>query len=430
MSRTMAHTSDVRLRGFLFIFGILFMIYILSSCSGEGTPVTPGSQPSLCTYGKEFNPQYSFVSSGSYVQDRNYYLLTLFQHLPEIRDSLNKDPGLQILSEQQENKFRNASATCATDTDCYANALLFSTGEAAQTVDLLAALYATGQTACLLTQSNMRESGMFELFDSLPDAEMVKSAWMLTLEGLTIVLQDYGTTLDPSVFASLVQMADQAHPEPLLFFEPLLFVSMGVLDERGMDNAGRFEPLKTGENRAAYQRMANVVWDDYAYPAILVPGHGPTSDTEPISPGSMKRCRLAVERLEQGLAPFLVVSGGFVHPENTPYCEAIEMKKYLMNDLGISGDVILVDPFARHTTTNLRNFARILFRYEFPTDRRSLVVTDIFQSFYIAFLIEERCLRELGYLPYDTLDWVSLTETSITPNIVSLQADPRDPRDP
>jgi hypothetical protein len=101
-----------------------------------------------------------------------------------------------------------------------------------------------------------------------------------------------------------------------------------------------------------------------------------------------------------------------------------------MEDLGVPENAIFVDPHARHTTTNLRNFARLLYRYGLPADRVSLVTTDLFQAAYIAFMLDERCSRELGYLPYRELRSISAFDTEFLPDIRSLQADPRDPLDP
>ena len=68
----------------------------------------------------------------------------------------------------------------------------------------------------------------------------------------------------------------------------------------------------------------------------------------------------------QHQAPFIIVSGGRVHPYHTPYNEAFEMKKYLMDVWQIPESAIIIEPHARHTTTNFRNAARIMFRNGFP----------------------------------------------------------------
>ena len=46
----------------------------------------------------------------------------------------------------------------------------------------------------------------------------------------------------------------------------------------------------------------------------------------------------------QKKAPFILVSGGNVHPNLTPYNEALEMKMALMREFGVPENAILVDP--------------------------------------------------------------------------------------
>jgi hypothetical protein len=55
----------------------------------------------------------------------------------------------------------------------------------------------------------------------------------------------------------------------------------------------------------------------------------------------------------------VLVSGGSVHPAGTPLNEALMLREYLL-DHGASEEQILVEPHARHTTTNLRNAGRML----------------------------------------------------------------------
>jgi hypothetical protein len=49
-----------------------------------------------------------------------------------------------------------------------------------------------------------------------------------------------------------------------------------------------------------------------------------------------QRTDVAAELFRQKKAPLIIVSGGHVHPMQTPYCEAIEMKKYLIEKYKIS----------------------------------------------------------------------------------------------
>ena len=122
-----------------------------------------------------------------------------------------------------------------------------------------------------------------------------------------------------------------------------------------------------------------------------------------------------------------------MHPAGTKYCEAIEMKRYLMEQYGLPEEAIIVDPFARHTTTNIRNANRIIFHNGIPADKPVLVIsspshitsiTEAGHSFDI------RNLRELGYLPYSDMEKISVSEARYVPSMLSLQSNPVDPLDP
>jgi uncharacterized SAM-binding protein YcdF (DUF218 family) len=107
------------------------------------------------------------------------------------------------------------------------------------------------------------------------------------------------------------------------------------------------------------------------------------------------------------------------------------MKRALMQDYGIPESAIIVDPHARHTTTNFRNAARLMYRYNLPFDKPALVTGDIYQSRYIENTnLVKRCLRELGYPCFLDLHRVSPIDLAWLPNIQSLQQNPADPLDP
>jgi hypothetical protein len=150
-----------------------------------------------------------------------------------------------------------------------------------------------------------------------------------------------------------------------------------------------------------------------------------------LSPGGKMRCELAAERFKKGIAPFIILSGGNCHPFHTPYNEAIEMKKYLLSRLAISETAIIIEPQARHTTTNFRNANRLMIRYGIPTDKPALCVTTSDQAGYIEnprFDVRNR--TELGYLPYHDKQRLSVHEVVFYPVMESLHIDPADPLDP
>jgi hypothetical protein len=165
----------------------------------------------------------------------------------------------------------------------------------------------------------------------------------------------------------------------------------------------------------------------------MQPGHGPDIEKVPLSPIGKIRVALVAERYHRGLAPLIILSGGYVHPNKTPYSEAIEMKKALMEKYGVPERAILVDPHARHTTTNFRNAARQMFRYGIPTSKPSLCTTTMDQIIYITdakWFFAQRNMRELGYLPYELFEKISNHDVVFKPVITSLHADPLDPLDP
>jgi len=108
----------------------------------------------------------------------------------------------------------------------------------------------------------------------------------------------------------------------------------------------------------------------------------------------------------------------------TPFCEAIEMKQALMAEYGIPADAILIDPHARHTTTNIRNAARLLYCYGFPFEKTALITTDQGQSASIeAPTFAQCCINERGYLPDEISNFYMQTHSNrSTPN-VSLEVD-------
>jgi hypothetical protein len=215
------------------------------------------------------------------------------------------------------------------------------------------------------------------------------------------------------------------------FFEPTMNFALWLLEINERDEAARFEPMELGENEKAVQQVNLTDWSDYPYSAILVPGHGPEEKGIDLSPLGMMRCKLAANRYQKGLAPFIILSGGYVHPFQTPFCEAIEMKEELMSRYRIPESALIIEPHARHTTTNFRNAARLMFKYGIPTDKKALCTTTVDQSIYITDMdFDQRCIRVLGYMPYRLGNRLSRNDIEFYPLNTSLFIDNADPLDP
>ena len=273
-----------------------------------------------------------------------------------------------------------------------------------------------------------------QLHASLSDAALLRAAWQDAAHALNMGWNEHVAGLaTATVHGLLTDVAATSAGRP--FFSPLLRVVLGGLEADGRDEAARYEPLAAGENAAVLARIRCIDFSQYPFAAIVVPGQGPNDLDHPLDPNGRVRADQAAARLAAGLAPLIALSGGHVHPDRTPYSEAIEMKRYLMATYAIPEAAILVDPHARHTTTNLRNVGRLLYRYGVPADRPSLVTSDQFQTAYIAAagatqVFGKRCLDELGYFPYRGLKPLDRLDNCWVPSADSLYADARDLLDP
>jgi len=221
--------------------------------------------------------------------------------------------------------------------------------------------------------------------------------------------------------------------ENKFFIHPSLQFALELLEANQRDESGRYFPMHLGVNKPAFDGLSGIVWGDFEYSIILVLGDSPNSagDLPNISIGGMKRADQGVKLWRDGLAPLIAFSGGHLTPVHTIYSEAIEMKKYIMEEYDIPESVILVDPHARHTTTNLRNIGRLMYRYGIPTEKRSIVSTSVSHSEYVASdRFMTRSNNEMNHIPCTIFDRLSGFDLEFQPMIEVLHLDSTDPLDP
>ncbi|MEZ6187309.1 MAG: ElyC/SanA/YdcF family protein [Planctomycetota bacterium] len=139
--------------------------------------------------------------------------------------------------------------------------------------------------------------------------------------------------------------------------------------------------------------------DARAAPAavLVVPGYAVEGRPRRSTP-KPRRARLAARVFRREGSQVLLLSGGNVHPTGTGFNEAVELRRFLLEARALPPWRIAVDPYARHTTTNLRNAGRFLLAHEVPQAR---VVTSRDQSFYLGAArissFHARCRATLGY---------------------------------
>ncbi|HYJ88855.1 MAG TPA: YdcF family protein [Pyrinomonadaceae bacterium] len=377
------------------------------------------------------------------VQDKNFYLLSLFQRNPEVRKLLRENRTLKKLAHEKVRALRMA-ADC-NDVSCLDRWLRFHRPGIKTVASELKALARRPEFKKLVTK-DMRPSGAFIKYSSQSDSEMLVAAWNDAASGMNRLLRVYALGENPfykdidrvsfdvasEEYRKLLKtkIAETKLSRDPLFFEPTLNFALKLLEANRRDEAGRYEPLEEGENKTSLQDFKNIRWNDYPYSFILVLGSGP-QDSARLSRSGARRADQGVQLFLERKAPLLILSGGHVHPMQTPFNEALEMKKYVMEKFKIPEKNILIEPHARHTTTNLRNAARLAFRYGIPADLKALVTSS---PDHIALTTKEgfriRCSTELGYFPLEFITQTSPVTAEFKPSVASLFFDANDPLDP
>ncbi|MGJ7031428.1 TIM barrel protein [Niabella hirudinis] len=347
--------------------------------------------------------------------------------------SLTRDYALQLQQSVQN----------CVDRSCYAAAFNLSPQLILQAGDAWVKEY--GRNPRLKTAvATLKKGETYYRFNQLKDTSYLRKVWETETTAINRIFGVYVIgqaprypKIDSIRFAAknkvypamlktwLGQMAGQVE----LPATPLR-IAIHALELNGRFEAARFEPLTAGINSAPFRQLAKTKWNRYTYSLILVPGLGPEDPALTLDPGGARRCQAAAVLYKKGLAPFIVVSGGNVHPFLTPYNEAVEMKRYLTDSLAIPETAVFIEPHARHTTTNIRNTNRMIYRFHIPSGKPVLIATDVSQTTYIRGNMTKTALRDLGYLPYSDMQPVTAEQTAYYPNKNCLQTDAMDPLDP
>jgi uncharacterized SAM-binding protein YcdF (DUF218 family) len=380
------------------------------------------------------------------VARRDFLVLTEAGRRPAVAAVLNSDEALQYLRSARAAAREKAIAECKT-VACLDAAFRWSSSDVDLVAARLSALVAANATVKAFAKS-LRASGEYPLYATQDDAHLLATAWTDAAKGLNRIVDVYGDGQKPhydkidsmrydpqspvyftSVRATAMLVQGESHGSDV-FFPELKFAVM-LLAANGRMDAARDWPLEHSQNAAAVAHAKTVHWAAYTYSVIVVPGEGPEEGDVEFSPLGRIRVESAARLYREGKAPFILVSGGTVHPSLTRYCEACEMKQELMTQWKIPESAIIIDPYARHTTTNLRNAVRQIVQYGLTTKKPMLVVSDYKQIDMIASeKFDARCLKEMRFKPYSTKERLSPEEVSMQPDVMSLQTDANDPMDP
>ncbi len=385
-------------------------------------------------------------STDAIIVNKGFPVLGELGESKSLKNRIRTHEALNDLASQHMKRVKAALQECR-EVSCYVSAIRWSEKEIDTIGDHLAALQ-QNDAAFKELAPGLRDKGSYKLFEDADDSRLVKDAWKNAATGVNHVLDVYLKGVEPRypaidsisfrvnhgsyinrVHYEIDKIVRDLEADPL-FFELPLKVALKALALNERDEAARYEPLEKGYNQKPVDRIDEISWDSYEYSMILIPGQGPQQRGIILDSLAMRKIDLALERYKKGLAPYMVVSGGHVHPYKTPFCEAVEMKRYMMAEFGIQDEEIFIEPHARHTTTNLRNTSRIIFRNGIPSDKPVLIVTDSGQTGYINGRMGKRAFNELGYRPFKNLKKLGDHESKFIPVEISLQADPFDILDP
>ncbi|PVX29371.1 YdcF family protein [Sphingomonas pokkalii] len=339
---------------------------------------------------------------------------------PAALDRIARAPGMAEVLRARSNR----RTACGQDLPCRAQALLWNDSEAETLRRAVAALpglpSADDGTAA---QADREIAGINQILRFY--ALGVSPSNPIDGPG-TISPRDHQARLQAAEWIAGTPRAGSAQP-----LDPSIDYALALLDVSDRTDAIGHEPLSGGANAAAMARAKTLDWKRYRYSAMIVTGVGPEIEGEPLSPFGKYHLRLAAQRFAQGDIAFILVTGGRAHPRATPFTEADEMRKALIERYGIPADAIVSEPYARHTTTNLRNASRLLARMGVPMERETVIVCNPMQSAYIeSAKFTERNAAELGYQPGRVVRRISPTELVFVAARASERIDPRDPLDP
>ncbi|MFZ2994819.1 YdcF family protein [Sphingobium sp.] len=381
------------------------------------------------------------------VPTRAFPLFAMMRTADGWAQALRDDSVLQTLT--ADRAARIPTGPCTPSPQCLADAWVWTDADIALVEGRLRRLVENPKLGKALVAQQMRPSGRFARYTALSDADLVAAAWAETAAATNRVIAVYAKgaaprypVIDATTFnMALPQMTDilSAHGVATvaqakgtdLFFDPALRYAAGLLQMNERIDAGNFRPLLGGDNAGTNRAIGSMNWRGKPYTALLVFGHGPEDAQSRTGVMGHIRLSIAADMFARGVAPFIIVSGGNVHPNRTPFNEAVEMKRLLITQYGVPADRILIEPHARHTTTNLRNCARLLLAAKFPTDRPALVVSDHRTIQYIGSdVLAQRNLAEMGVQPGRLTPGPDQFTLVFTPDPIAFHAEAIDPLDP
>lgn len=378
------------------------------------------------------------------VMSKNCYFSFMLDRSPRMRALVNEDKAMSRIASGQSRLFAETRYG-----ELRAKDLMFSAETIEEVGNKLQDLYDNNSRFRSFVDDSICATGCY-IMTSCKDNKVAKRIWEHDAKAINHTIDVYGNGAKPNyplidsvgfdvrgsrflnevlpLVANSTLMA--VGQDPTFASIPMQFANT-LLAANNRLQASDYEPLSQGENSAAYQAVAKTLWERYPYSAMVVLGVGPEKHAEHVTAESLMRAEYAAQCWKAGMMPYIIVSGGKVHPYGTPYCEAWEMKRYIVDVCHVPESAVIMEPHARHTTTNLRNAGRIMIRQGFQLSKPALVAGSKSHIDYVVGQgFSKRFVKELGFLPVNITKRKNDLLAEFTVNDSCLQLDDDEPMDP
>lgn len=417
------------------IWLLTLAVFILSSGIGLYAQTSP-------------NKDYKILNPESIVS-KNFYFLHLLEVDSNAKALIESDP---VLSKFAKTKYDGISKS-DNIIDVYTS-YQFTDDEIKQVGDRLANLYTGSNALGKVLENHIYPSGSYIIYKDLSEKDFLRAIWEQDAKGINRFVDVYGKgvkpryakmdsidfRLDDKYYQTLSlecrQYIYDACKDKKSFFSVPLTTVLTLSDINDRYESAEYEPMGETINKVAYAAIKQTDFSKYPYSVILSLGDGPDQTDVRLSPRNKIRLRTAALKYFTSAAPFIIVSGGRAHPYKTIYNEAWEMKKFLMEQCNIPEKAIIMEPHARHTTTNIRNASRIMIREGVPMDKIALITST--PSHVNWFSMDDgraerfvnKCKDEMGIVPLKLGKRIDESFVEFYPQIESLYINPIDPLDP
>src|SRR5690606_30904929 len=325
------------------------------------------------------------ASRDAVMKNKLFYFLSVIHSDTKASSTIEKNKVLKEISAAQLSRTAQSLQSGHKSGKYYAESIRWSDKEIVLAGDELLKLLKNKKTRNRIIKK-LKASGHYSLYHDLSDTAFVRAVWENNAHGINRIFHVYlggnppkryaridsiSYRQDDPVFTAkadsvLTAVIARTRNKTVPFFSRALEASLAILYINGRDEAARYEPLTAGYNAPPFEKAKHTDWSSYKYSVLLVPGSGPQEPGVRMTEKGMDRCRMAAKRFKEGLAPFIIVSGGHVYPFRTPVCEAVEMRKYMIEELDLPQEAVIIEPHARHTTTNIRNAIRLMYKFDMP----------------------------------------------------------------